>query len=257
MLGWMDAISQLNEQKERFIIVTVIKRYGSTPREAGAKMVVTSNAVYGTVGGGSLEFVAIEKARDLLDSGQHEITFESFSLSTDLGQCCGGKAELLFEPVSPYSFHVSIFGAGHVGKALIKVLGNLPCEVTWIDSRSDQFPASVPSNVRVLVKPASDIIDEDVKFGSYVVIMTHDHTEDFKILDAIASREDLPYLGVIGSKTKKNKFYQMLDEAGVKQELIQRVKIPVGINGITSKLPEEIAVSVAAELLKSRDENQS
>ena len=146
---WIEAIATLSREDRSFVIVTILAVEGSAPRDAEAKMIVDHDKIYDTIGGGNLEYQAIDRARQLLSAGQHAIVRESFTLGSDLTQCCGGKVELLFECIPATNFNIILFGAGHVGRALISILAELPCRVTCIDPREsfittlrDQEPGS-------------------------------------------------------------------------------------------------------------------
>ena len=136
---------------------------GSTPRAAGTKMVVFPDRFVGTIGGGALEHKALEIARRLLDDGRIHSELREFPLDPAIGQCCGGHASLLFEPMRPEADTLLLFGAGHVGKALVQVLADLPFRVRWIDERAGEFPADLPANVRAEVRerPAAEVAKKD------------------------------------------------------------------------------------------------
>jgi xanthine dehydrogenase accessory factor len=251
------------------IWVSVRSVQGSGPREVGAWMAVTANDAVGTVGGGHLEFEAMRLAREaLLDGALNQpAPFEHrFALGPSLGQCCGGVVVLGFEPiglgdlprleqqVQAHAQPVALFGGGHVGKALIEVLGRLPMAVLWVDSRDEIFPAQVPANVRC---EHSDPVQQavwDLPAGCHVLMMSFSHAEDLDILAACLLRarqqQDLPYIGLIGSDTKWATFRHRLEAKGFGPDDFARVTCPIGIPGIEGKQPEVIAVAVAAQLLQ-------
>jgi xanthine dehydrogenase accessory factor len=256
MNSWISALGALAETGTPAVLVTVLEIKGSTPREAGAKMVVTAESSQGTIGGGHLEFKAIELARELLASraarpaDEATPVLRSFALGPSLGQCCGGEATLVFEPVLPPRFQVALFGAGHVGKALVKLLADLPCRVTWIDSRAEAFPAEIPANAAVELTdlPEEEVVD--LPHESYVLVLTHSHALDLRIVERALRRPDLRYVGLIGSKTKRARFLRRLALRGLAPEEIARLTCPIGIEGVAGKRPAEIAIAVAAQLLQ-------
>jgi xanthine dehydrogenase accessory factor len=161
-------------------------------------------------------------------------------------------AALLFEPVRPEAFHVVLLGAGHVGQALVRVLGELPCRVTWIDGRAEQFPREVPANVTVECTEMPQYAIERAPSGAAFLVMTHSHALDLALCETILRRADFSYFGLIGSTTKRAKFVRRLQARGVADGLIARMVCPIGLPGLRGKHPGEIAVAVAAQLLMMR-----
>lgn len=258
MTDWIATLAGLAAAGTPAVLVTVVEVKGSAPREAGAKMVVTRESSQGTIGGGHLELKAIELARELLvahaarPAGEETPILRSFALGPSLGQCCGGEATLLFEPVLPPPFHVAVFGAGHVGKALVKLLADLPCRITWIDSRAEAFPAEMPANAAVEPTDAPEEEVAALPHESYVLVMTHSHALDLRIVERALRRPDFRYVGLIGSATKRARFVKRLALRGLAPEEIARLTCPIGIEGIAGKRPAEIAIAVAAQLLQLR-----
>jgi xanthine dehydrogenase accessory factor len=250
---------------ENAILITVYASRGSVPREKGAWMAVFANGAVGTVGGGHIEFQATAEARRRL-AGDPGDPVLRYALGPNLGQCCGGEVQLKFEPVTAADrdalrdrlalggHPVAIFGGGHVGHALVQVLARLPLQVTWIDSRDEVFPADLPANV---VCEHSDPVQAAVSTlvsGSQVLIMSFSHAEDLDVVMACLMRQrlsgDLPYVGLIGSKTKWATFRHQLEARGFTDDEMGRVTCPIGVPGIAGKEPEVIAVAVAAQLLQ-------
>lgn len=247
------------------VLVTVQSTRGSAPREAGAWMAVFSGTTVGTVGGGHLEFEAMAHARALLqhDSGELELRY---TLGPSLGQCCGGEVLLHFERVGAPDVGrlgqrlaggltpVALFGGGHVGRAVVQVLLNLPMDLTWIDSRDEIFPPDLSSQVRCEHSDPVQAAVADLVPQSRVLIMSFSHAEDLDIVAACLSRQrkhgDLPYIGLIGSKTKWASFRQRLQARGFTEAELAQVTCPIGVPGITDKRPQVIAVSVAAQILQ-------
>ena len=250
---------------------------GSSPREVGAAMLVSMDAVDGTVGGGRLEFDAIAYARALLDDEPFEVTEETrrYALGPSLGQCCGGVVWLKFVGIAADDamklealradaagenglncLNIALFGGGHVGKAIVNALGALPCSVHWIDSRDQIFPDVIPNNVRAEHSAPVQAAVHDLLPQSHVLIMSFSHAEDLDVVASCLKRQreknDLPFIGLIGSKTKWATFAHRLEERGFSAEELAQVTCPIGLPGITGKEPEVIAASVAAQLLGFR-----
>ena len=246
--------------------VCVTATQGSVPRGPGTQMVVFARTEEGTIGGGHLEFQALAHARQLL-AGQTSLTTLRQVLGPSLGQCCGGAVELTFEMVSdadlarvqlqlmPQRTPLALFGGGHVGKALVRTLAPLPFAVRWIDSRDEIFPDDVPPGVACEHSNPVQAAVADLVEGSRVLIMSFSHAEDLDIVVAclkrLRERDDLPFVGLIGSKTKWATFRHRLEDRGFSALEIARITCPIGVPGIAGKEPEVIAVAVAAQLLQT------
>jgi xanthine dehydrogenase accessory factor len=250
---------------EDAVLVSVEATQGSVPRDAGTWMAVFAGDVVGSIGGGHLEFQAIEEARRRLHGGAGE-PLRQYALGPSLGQCCGGVVRLRFERVGAADIPrlqirladrlapVALFGGGHVGKALVNVLATLPFEVTWIDSRDEIFPPQVPAHVRCDHSDPVHAAVGDLAPGSRVLIMSFSHAEDLDVVAACLRRHrergDLSYIGLIGSKTKWATFRHRLEDRGFSAAELSQVTCPIGLPGIGAKEPAVIAVSVAAQLLQ-------
>ena len=254
-MNWISGLTDLQAQGEACVLVTIIEELGSTPRNAGSKMVVSAERIFDTIGGGHLEYKAMEISREMLASRSQNTRLERFSLGASLGQCCGGVNVLLFEPMGLPQAQIAVFGAGHVGRALVPLLASLPCRVRWIDSREQEFPAQIPDGVRQIV--ADEPLDEvdQLPKGSYCIVMTHNHQLDLELSAAILKRGDFAYFGLIGSKTKRVKFEHRLRDRGFDPAVLQRMRCPVGLSEVKGKLPIEIAVSIAAEVIATYNAN--
>ena len=255
MYNWIDALADLQNRGEPCVLVTIIEELGSTPRNAGSKMVISANQAFDTIGGGHLEYKAMKIAREMLASGKQDTHLERFSLGASLGQCCGGATVLLFEPMGQVQAQIALFGAGHVGRALVPLLASLPCRVRWIDSREEEFPEQIPHGVRKIVseEPVDEI--DDLPAGSYCIVMTHNHQLDLELTAAILKRNDFAYFGLIGSKTKRVKFEHRLRDRGFDNSVVQRMRCPMGIGEVKGKLPVEIAISIAGEIIATYNAN--
>lgn len=242
------------------IRIRIVDARGSTPREVGAAMIVDAEGRFtGTIGGGVLEWQALAEAQRLLRSGVPARRM-SFALGPDLGQCCGGHVTLAFEAVDaseairPVSepTPLLLFGAGHVGRALALAMAPLPFSVRWIDPRPDAFPGAFPPNVEPVAQ--SDPVREisAAPAGAQVLILTHSHALDLALCDAALRREDLPFVGVIGSATKRARFLSQLRAMGHGVNALVRLTCPIGIRDLGSKEPAVIAAGVVVQLLQER-----
>lgn len=250
---WLDAASELNRQGKAYVLVTVIGVKGSTPRDGGTKMVVSDDGHFDTIGGGHLEFKCIAKAQQMLVDKQQGQYLENFQLAAKLGQCCGGETSVLFEYFAATSVNIVLFGAGHVGQALVNVLVDLPCRVTWVDSRESQFPPPVflrsLSNITTVVTDCPDEVIEQAEDNSYFIVMTHNHQLDFDICQSILRRKPFKYLGLIASKTKWRRFKQRFAHRDIDSELVEKMSCPIGLANVPGKKPSEIAISIASEII--------
>jgi xanthine dehydrogenase accessory factor len=249
MAAWLEALGAAERDNLPAVLVTVLAAKGSTPREAGAKMVVSADGLAGTIGGGNLEFQCEAAARSLLAAGADGPSTQDFPLGPALGQCCGGHVTVLFEVLRPPKLQIGLFGAGHVGKALVKLLADLPSRVSWVDSRPEALPANLPPNVTPVrtAQPVQTVAA--LPPGSLVLVMTHDHQLDFEIVSAALRRPDLLAVGLIGSDTKRARFLSRLARLGIATD---RLICPIGLPGIEGKEPAVVAVSVAAQILQMR-----
>ncbi len=253
-MNWAEAISRLHADGCSLVIVTILSVEGSSPRATQTKMVVSENGIYDTIGGGNLEFRAISKARDLLAAATPAVVREWVTLGMDLTQCCGGRVELLYECLPARNFDIVVFGAGHVGKALVKILSDLPCRVRWMDSRSEvvdrvRQEQKLPSSVRIRHLKRPDVEVEECGPNAYYLVMTHSHELDLELVQAILSRSDIHYCGLIGSKSKAAKFRNRLKRKQFSEQEIARLISPIGLSEVPGKRPMEVAVSVAAQLI--------
>lgn len=246
---WLPVLADLCERGVPCVLLTVMTAKGSTPREAGTKMVVTMDAQFGTIGGGNLEFDAIAQARDLLQNAAHTAEVRDYALGPSLAQCCGGAVSVFLEPFIKNRKSLLLFGAGHVGKEIVNVLGGLPVDIRWIDERVDEFPAALPAHVKAVATAAPAAELREIPAGTFVLIMTHSHDLDYALTYAALKNGSFEYLGLIGSQTKRAKFERRLKTDGIDDQSLSHLTCPIGIGGVTGKHPREIAIAVAAELL--------
>jgi xanthine dehydrogenase accessory factor len=269
---------QWHAQGRAAVVVQVQAHRGSVPRETGTRMLVSADEVVGTIGGGHLELQAIATAREQLNArmapspsgdrqqdpeyGDGPSLVQRIALGPSLGQCCGGALDLSFTPLdacdpqawgqpSPL-FTLQLYGAGHVGRAIVRLLAGINCRVQWIDERESEFPAEAsPAHIqRVCVEP----VEAEVALapaGAFYLVLTHSHDLDLAITQAVLARGDFGYFGLIGSATKRARFEHRLQQRGLAPALLQRMVCPIGVTGITGKDPEVIAVGVVAQLLQA------
>jgi len=325
MNEWIRDLSDVAARGEPAVLVTVAGIRGSSPREIGAKMVVTHTETIGTIGGGQLEYQSSRIAVGML--GTEAMALRSFPLGPALGQCCGGVVEILFEPVADGlpgwlrdlaalhgqrqpaalvthisqsapakfvvtasdvygegdaelvtraravlsgdarasrdvqdlfepvvapDFDIAVFGAGHVGAAVVAALSGLDCNIRWVDSRRNIF-RHVPANVRTIETDDPVLEVAAMPPGSHYLVMTHSHPLDFDVCDRILRREDSRYCGLIGSATKRRRFEKRFREQGMPERLLRHLTCPIGVAGISGKKPAEIALAAAAQVLRVQE----
>ena len=261
-MDWLRAVQQLRDNREPGVLVTVIEVRGHAPREAGAKMVVSREYSWGSVGGGNLEATAVVRARELIESGATEPEIRELQLNPHARaehgrQCCGGVVKLLLEPLAVRPV-VALFGVGHVGYELARILSRLPIQLLLVDSRAEQLDrvrlADVidgAAEVGIYHTLLGEQVLEQLPRGAHVVIMTHDHAEDYALCDAaLRLNQPLGGIGLIGSAAKWTRFQAQLAAAGHSPAAIGRITCPIGQPGITGKDPAVIAVAVASALLQ-------
>ncbi|GAA3920119.1 xanthine dehydrogenase accessory protein XdhC [Streptomyces gulbargensis] len=261
---WIGAVARLRERREPGVLVTVATVRGHAPRDAGAKLVVGRTGTWGSIGGGNVEAVAIDRARAMIEAAEAAPELVDFALNdkviNEYGvQCCGGAVSVLLEPL-PVARAVAIFGVGHVGLELARILARHDLDLHLVDSRSHVLAeerlgvlADAVARVRVHHTPLlPEEVLEELPDGAHVLIMTHDHAEDAALCDAALRLPRLGSVGLIGSAAKWARFRRRLaTEGGHDEATIGRIKTPIGLPGITGKQPAAIAVSVAADLLRA------
>ena len=347
MNEWLQIAHESVASGQPCALLMVTRTEGSTPREAGARMLVCADAQHGTIGGGKLELDACERARALLaapETGELGTT-QVYNLGASLGQCCGGRVELLIQrfgaesrsflerllelekqearyvcalsiepganerpvrvqrtivtrdaggssdprvaeeaqrvlrsatrlsaprwlepPIATAQARVLLdceperglplvlFGAGHVGRALVHVLGPLGWSITWVETRDDAFPSALPPGVEALTTDSPEACIDEAALDSAFLIMTHDHALDYRLCERVLRRSDFVYCGLIGSRTKRAKFMHRLSARGFSAEAIARITCPIGLPQLTGKAPFEVAIAAAAQLLQLRAE---
>ena len=259
-MSWLRAVETLREQRRAGVLVTVTAVRGHAPRDAGAKMVVAADDAWGTIGGGNLEATALAQARSMLEAD----TIEPVSLTVPLSdkapsehgqQCCGGEVSLLLEPLRVVPA-VAIFGVGHVGLELARILARHDLELHLVDSRTSALdPARLAvlddavAHVHVHPSPVPEVVLGQVPSGTHVLVMTHDHAEDAALCDAALRCGHLGSIGLIGSSAKWARFEALLRREGHDHDVVSRIQSPIGLGSIAGKDPATVALSVAADLL--------
>jgi len=259
---WTTAVSRLRAERRAGVLVTVTEVRGHAPRDAGAKMVVAADETWGSIGGGNLEETAVERARALVgDAGATPVTFTlglTDKARTDHGrQCCGGEVTVLLEPL-PVVPAVAVFGVGHVGLELARILSRHDLELHLVDSRRDQLTDArlaclddAPAVVHVHHAPVPELALGAVPPGTHVLVMTHDHAEDFALCDAALRCTHLGRIGLIGSAAKWSRFRTGLLVEGHTESEVARIESPIGDPAVAGKEPATIAIAVAADLLRT------
>jgi xanthine dehydrogenase accessory factor len=260
---WVESVRRLRAARETGVLVTLASVTGHAPRDAGAKMVVSAAQVWGSIGGGNVEAGAIDRARELIAEAATTPELRTVALSDKAPyqhgvQCCGGKVTVLFEPL-PVVPAVAVFGVGHVGMELARILARQDVELHLIDTRPEQLSAERLSvladalaQVHVHQVPVlPEIVLGELPPGTHVLIMTHDHAEDAALCDAVLREGDFGSIGLIGSAGKWVRFRRRLADDGHSPEAIASITTPIGLPELTGKDPATIAVAVAASLLRA------
>jgi xanthine dehydrogenase accessory factor len=238
-----------------FVMVTLVDVIGSSPQDVGSKMLVTKDGLQGgTIGGGKVEFKAINEAKALLENRIETKSFAEWNLKKDVGMSCGGIVRLYFEAFHTKTWKIAVFGAGHVANALIPLLLSLECEIRCIDPRQvwlDKLPKSPKLSLTHAQDMPSEVkhLDPD----TFVLLMTMGHSTDLPILLEILKTKQFPYLGVIGSKAKAARIKKDIEESGLPLSCKEAFYCPIGLD-IGNNHPQEIAISVAAQLIQVRDQ---
>ncbi len=224
--AWLRDLSALFGQREPAVVATRISR------SAPEKFVVTADQVFG---------IEAADADEKMVAGARDILAGDRKASRDV--------QLFYEPVVVPDLNIAVFGAGHVGTAVVAALSSLDCNIRWVDSRRNVF-RGVPSNVRAIeaAEPALEVAA--MPAGAFYLVMTHSHSLDFEICDRILRRQDARYCGLIGSRSKRRRFEKRYRQQGMPNEMLRGLTCPIGVDGISGKKPAEIAVAAAAEVLR-------
>jgi len=301
MTGWLDSLRSLDRRRPAAMI-SVLATEGSAPRGAGTRMLVTGEGSDGTIGGGKLEYQAIEQARAILALAPGSWRVQDFPLGPLLGQCCGGRVRLLVEHIDPTRLdwlrdaaegatlvsrltrtHVErtlgnerdaasplargqrpdigasfnerigqyrrpfyLFGAGHVGQAIAVHADKLPLRLAWFDTRP--MFGDIPGVTLIPERTVEQCVIEAPEDAA-IAILTHDHGLDYRLTLAALTRPPVAFVGLIGSETKRARFHSKLDKAGVSDEARARLRCPIGVEGVSGKEPDVIAIATLAQVL--------
>lgn len=260
----MTSLSSFLAQYPAAILVEIESVKGSSPREAGTFMLISQEALWETIGGGQFEYMAIDHARAMLRNGATEDGMD-IPLGPEIGQCCGGRTLLRFRLVTAdiaaalearlkveteQQPAVFIFGAGHVGKALTDALSLLPLTLTVVETRENEL-RDLSAGVASVLTPMPEAVVAKIPANGAAIIVTHDHALDFLIAREALARDDLAYVGMIGSKTKRVTFSHWLEREGEPPSRLAKLTLPIGGNSVRDKRPAVIAALVAAELLQA------
>jgi len=248
----------LENEGTAFVFVLLAESVGSTPQDAGAKMLVTLAGLHtGTVGGGKVEAKAIGLAQEMLTAGSHAPRFVNWALRADVGMTCGGSVKLYFEPHAGggagAAWPIWIFGAGHVVQALVPVLAPLDCQLTVVDPRRewlDKLPRAGNTRYVEAAEPA-DLVPA-MSDHAFLLCLTKGHSFDRPVLQRALAERDFPFVGVIGSAAKAKILQKEMIAAGLPAKRARQFHCPVGLP-FGNNDPREIALSIAAQLLTVRD----
>lgn len=269
-MNWVAAVEALRRERRAGVLVTLATVRGHAPREAGAKMVVAADATWDSIGGGNLEATAVARARAMLADETTRIP-ELMSLSlndkapVDHGvQCCGGEVTILLEPLAVVP-SVAIFGLGHVGVELARILARHDVELHLVDSRAEQASEraldgatrDALARVHIHHAPVPELVLGQVPKGTHVLVMTHDHAEDIALCDVALRCSHLGSVGLIGSSAKWSRFRVRLAEEGHGPDALERITTPIGLPDVAGKDPATIAVSVAADLVRTFERDRA
>ena len=260
-MHWLAALDHLRTSRQPGGLVTVTRVRGHAPRDAGAKLVVSDRDTWGSIGGDNLEATDVERARRMLADGadvpeQLDITLSERARTEHGRQCCGGEVSVLLEPLAVVPC-VAVFGVGHVGHELARILSRHDLDLHLVDSREEQLDVAMMSWLGEAVarverhhSPLPEMVLDSLPAGTHVVVMTHDHAEDYALCDAALRRAGLGSVGLIGSSAKWTRFQQRLAADGHPAHVVNRIHSPIGVPDLAGKEPASIAVAVAADLLQ-------
>ena len=260
-MEWLSAVERLRRERRPGVLVTLTSVRGHSPREAGAKMVVAASATWGSIGGGNLEATAVARARAMIADSvaspeQLALSLNDKAPAEHGQQCCGGEVQVLLEPLAVVPA-VAIFGMGHVGLELARILARHDVELHLVDSRADQLRSDrlgvlddSTARVHVHHAPVPELVLGQVPRGTHVLVMTHDHAEDAALCDGALRCEHLGSIGLIGSSAKWSRFRQRLAAEGHSEADLGRIQTPIGLPELAGKDPATIALSVAADLVR-------
>ena len=255
------------DYKKNIIKAKIINVKGSSPNKINDFMLVAPKDIFGTIGGGNLEYLVIEESKLMLKNKSKRKKL-NIPLGPGIGQCCGGYVEIILtlhkntdaaikdEKVNDsFKEDLYIFGAGHIGQALIETISNLNFTTYLIDSRQEYLKMSVNKDVNYLLSKEPWKVVNKLKDNAYYVVLTHSHEYDLKILNEILTKK-FTFVGLIGSTTKKKRFFKRLTENGHDKNIIKKIECPIGVDIGNSKDPNEIAFSIITRLIYLKNQNK-
>jgi len=238
---WLEALAQ---QSPDVACVVVTSAHGAAGSD---KLIVTVDGCTGSLGAPELDRAATQAARTLLRDGG----------TTRLAEIGDATATTcLLDPLGPCDWHIVLFGAGHVGQAIVRAMAEMPCRITWVDSRDAVFPASVPVHTTVVATDVPEAEIDAAPAGAHFLVMTHSHPLDQALTERILRRGDYAYFGLIGSASKRHQFERRLLARGIAPAQLATMTCPIGVPGIDDKRPAVIAIAVAAELVQQYEKQQ-
>lgn len=256
-IPWFEAAADRRRRGHPWVLATVLSTRGSAPRNSGTKMVIDARHSFDTLGGGQLEFQVIARARELIREGRERQRLEHFPLSSRAGQCCGGSVTVLLECFTGSELQLHIFGAGHVTRALLPLLAPLEWQLHCVDNRAELVNDALLDNdldgrvqTHFLENPVEYV--SQMPAAAFALILTQDHALDYRLLSALLDRGDCAYIGMIGSRTKAQRFRHRLASESFPPEQIDGFHSPVGLPHVPGKKPAEVAISIAAQLLAEK-----
>ena len=263
----INKLTSFIDYKKNIIKAKIINVKGSSPNKINDFMLVASKDIFGTIGGGNLEYLVIEESKLMLKNKSKRKKL-NIPLGPGIGQCCGGYVEIILtlhkntdaamkdEKVNDsFKEDLYIFGAGHIGQALIETIGNLNFTTYLIDSREEYLKMSSNKDVNYLLSKEPWKVVNKLKDNAYYVVLTHSHEYDLKILNEILTKK-FTFVGLIGSTTKKKRFFKRLTENGHNKNIIKKIECPIGVDIGNSKDPNEIAFSIIARLIYLKNQNK-
>ena len=243
----------------------LITTEGSVPRDKGTLMLISEKYIFGSIGGGQLEYNIINKSLIFLKNNKFKEEIINIPLGPSIGQCCGGYVQVKITKhkdgknsiqneniINKNEESLYIFGAGHVGSELSLRSIDLDFKVNLIDSREEYLKVQENKKITNIYAKLPWLLVKNLKKNSFIIVLTHSHDFDFKIVNEVLKFNNFNFLGLIGSNTKKKKFENRLLKLGHKKSLIDKIECPIGLKSITSKKPAEIAISIIARLLEYR-----
>ena len=240
------------QRRHDCVLVSLLAAQGSSPQTPGARMAVSASRFIGTIGGGRLEQVALENARQMLSPGQPGTTTQWYTLGASMGQCCGGRVLLAYTLVKRMP-QVTIFGAGHVGRELALILARFEVQLRVYDTEAKFGGDNELLGLDITYDSDLLALVPELPADSWVLVLSHSHQLDFDLVHALLQRDDLHWVGLIGSESKARNFRSRLRRRGLSAERLQKLQCPLGLAPIASKQPAAIAVATVAQLLAQPD----